>query len=69
MKKSLQANYRIIPAREYKTTAPVPAAIALEVEKPFVTLSTITWNAIDYQRRDSGLSAAEWITRLVQKAK
>lgn len=72
MKKSLQADYKSIPAREYKSTAPASVqatAPAQNVERPHVTLSAITWAAIDFQRRDSGLTAAEWITRLVQKAK
>lgn len=71
MRTALQAGYRQIPARDYKASAPVSAKATTpvqDVERPHVILSSITWAAIDFQRRDSGLSAAEWITRLVQKA-
>lgn len=51
--------------------APAPA-VALkqdrEVNRALFTLPSSTWAAIDTQRQDAGLTAAQWITALVLKA-
>ena len=56
--------------REYKATAPVQveATPPRDVERSHVVLSSITWRAIDHQRRDTGLTAEQFITQLVQKS-
>lgn len=49
-------------------TGATAATPTKEVERTFFTLPATVWAAIDLQRRNTGMSAAQYITSLVLKA-